>query len=314
MSIRRFVLTGAAALAGLGITLTALTGSARMERDTASSGVGMPPENAAQMALMPELERLQAAYPTAVFTAEQDEEGADWILTIISEGRETRLFRADGRFLTEAQAAAPGNYRRLLYTYNRILADPADFAPEQLERVRNFGSAENRRTAPVSGMAFFDAIYDTATRRSTEANLVTQPFLGKNPRVHRLIAPRLNRAQERILELAKTDSSVRAFTENIGTIEGYHWREIRDTSGRSFHSLGLAIDILPRNAGGKAIYWNWERNAGNERWMLTPLSRRWMPPEAVIDIFEEEGFIWGGKWGIWDNMHFEYRPELLVGM
>lgn len=25
-----------------------------------------------------------------------------------------------------------------------------------------------------------------------------------------------------------------------------------------------------------------------------------------------EGFIWGGRWEIWDNMHFEYRPELLA--
>ncbi|MBQ5781449.1 MAG: M15 family metallopeptidase, partial [Spirochaetaceae bacterium] len=45
---------------------------------------------------------------------------------------------------------------------------------------------------------------------------------------------------------------------------------------------------------------------------LTPLSQRWMPPQKVIEIFEEQGFIWGGKWGIWDNMHFEYRPELII--
>ena len=31
-----------------------------------------------------------------------------------------------------------------------------------------------------------------------------------------------------------------------------------------------------------------------------------------IDIFEDEGFIWGGKWMIWDNMHFEYHPELIL--
>jgi hypothetical protein len=38
-----------------------------------------------------------------------------------------------------------------------------------------------------------------------------------------------------------------------------------------------------------------------------------MPPKRVIDIFEKEGFIWGGKWTVWDNMHFEYRPELILG-
>jgi len=36
-------------------------------------------------------------------------------------------------------------------------------------------------------------------------------------------------------------------------------------------------------------------------------------PDIVIDIFEKEGFIWGGKWTVWDNMHFEYRPELILG-
>jgi hypothetical protein len=30
-----------------------------------------------------------------------------------------------------------------------------------------------------------------------------------------------------------------------------------------------------------------------------------------VDIFERHGFIWGGKWGHFDTMHFEYRPELL---
>ena len=44
--------------------------------------------------------------------------------------------------------------------------------------------------------------------------------------------------------------------------------------------------------------------------MLVPLKSRWMPPEAVIKIFESEGFIWGGYWIIFDNMHFEYHPEL----
>jgi hypothetical protein len=32
----------------------------------------------------------------------------------------------------------------------------------------------------------------------------------------------------------------------------------------------------------------------------------------VIRIFEEEGFIWGGKWAMYDTMHFEYHPELLL--
>ena len=30
-----------------------------------------------------------------------------------------------------------------------------------------------------------------------------------------------------------------------------------------------------------------------------------------IEIFEDEGFIWGGRWAVWDNMHFEYHPEII---
>ncbi|MDY2825712.1 MAG: M15 family metallopeptidase, partial [Treponema sp.] len=36
------------------------------------------------------------------------------------------------------------------------------------------------------------------------------------------------------------------------------------------------------------------------------------PPQEIIDIFASEGFIWGGTWAVWDNMHFEYHPELII--
>ena len=32
---------------------------------------------------------------------------------------------------------------------------------------------------------------------------------------------------------------------------------------------------------------------------------------VIVDVFERNGFIWGGKWYHYDTMHFEYRPELL---
>jgi hypothetical protein len=35
-------------------------------------------------------------------------------------------------------------------------------------------------------------------------------------------------------------------------------------------------------------------------------------PYEIVAIFERHGFIWGGKWGHFDTMHFEYRPELLI--
>jgi hypothetical protein len=32
----------------------------------------------------------------------------------------------------------------------------------------------------------------------------------------------------------------------------------------------------------------------------------------VVRYFEDEGFVWGGKWLMFDTIHFEYRPEILV--
>ena len=35
-------------------------------------------------------------------------------------------------------------------------------------------------------------------------------------------------------------------------------------------------------------------------------------PTEIIEAFEKQGFIWGGKWYHYDIMHFEYRPELMA--
>jgi hypothetical protein len=95
----------------------------------------------------------------------------------------------------------------------------------------------------------------------------------------------------------------------MDTIHGYNWRVIAGTQRMSYHSWGLAVDIQPKRLAGKAIYWLWESRR-NEDWMLVPLENRWNPPDPVIEAFERQGFIWGGKLPFYDNMHFEYRPEL----
>jgi hypothetical protein len=37
-----------------------------------------------------------------------------------------------------------------------------------------------------------------------------------------------------------------------------------------------------------------------------------MIPLPVVQAFERQGFVWGGKWLFFDTMHFEYRPEILL--
>ncbi|MBQ8678476.1 MAG: M15 family metallopeptidase [Treponema sp.] len=109
----------------------------------------------------------------------------------------------------------------------------------------------------------------------------------------------------------KTNPKVKEFIDTLKSADAYYWREISGTTRKSFHSYGIAIDLLPKRLGGKAIYWGWEKDRLGDKWMMIPLEKRWTPSDEVIRIFEEEGFIWGGYWVIFDNMHFEYHPELI---
>jgi hypothetical protein len=202
-------------------------------------------------------------------------------------------------------------YWPLLYRYADTVRDPATFTPEEIERIRNFSSPGNRRNGASTPLFFFDEVYDAASRASTERHLVQITFLGKRVTVHEMITVPLRRVQNRICNLAVSDSAVQSFVNSLSRVDGYYWRDIRDRTTRSFHSYGLALDLLPEGWNRKIVYWNWQRQSDPDGWMLTPLAKRWAPPQSVIQAFESEGFIWGGKWSIWDNMHFEYRPELI---
>ena len=86
---------------------------------------------------------------------------------------------------------------------------------------------------------------------------------------------------------------------------------LREQTENLFTVLELQWMYFQKNQEGKQIFWSWAKSKYPNTWMLIPLKNRWMPPESVIQAFEEEGFIWGGKWVIYDNMHFEYHPELI---
>ncbi len=257
------------------------------------------------------------AYPDVMFNAIYDRDKADWkIELLIPEGDTHRtevLYWSNGSMLPESELGNKEKYWTLLYNYNygEPLEDPADFTQEQIDRMKNFSSTENRRNGAGTPMFFFDALYQSHTKESLEKHVQRITFLGKPLRVHQRLKEPLQRVEQRINEAAATDPSIKPFIAEINQLDAYYWRLIAGTNRKSFHSLGIAVDILPKNLKGKAIYWSWTKDV-NPDWMLTPLADRWMPPQIVIDIFEDEGFIWGGKWGIWDNMHFEYHPELIL--
>jgi hypothetical protein len=197
--------------------------------------------------------------------------------------------------------------------YPDTVPQPSIFSAQYIEALRFQGGTEARRNEEDQYRGFQGAIYGGLSRREIEAQLRGIEFLGKKISVHSDIVPALRRIGSAIQKAAAQDTSegkeIAAFLESIGQVGGYNWREIRGSRRMSHHSWGLAIDIQPKKLSGKAIYWLWERSR-NDKWMLVPLETRWMPPDPVIRAFENEGFVWGGKWALYDNMHFEYRPEL----
>ena len=287
--------------------LPGLSGDNKRSDLFAQDSNGMPSRLNAELAV------LKAAYPSITIASTFDSQIGDWKITMTKGGSTKDLYWAEGRYLPKELLASKDNYRTLIFYIPKKPEDPSTFKKEQIEKIREFGSSESRESAPVSPTSFFEIIYNTSSREDLEAHIVKTEFLGKRVNVHELIVEPLKKVESKILSISRTDEQVRDFIQSIGSIDGYSWRQIRDTSGMSFHSIGLAIDILPRGWQDKIVYWNWEKNKGNDDWMLIPLEDRWAPPDLVVDIFEDEGFVWGGKWTVWDNMHFEYRPEMILG-
>ena len=81
----------------------------------------------------------------------------------------------------------------------------------------------------------------------------------------------------------------------------FNYRVISGTGRLSPHSYGIAIDLK----SDKRDYWKWSSEKdGNSRLLQYP--------KELIEAFEKNNFVWGGKWGHFDILHFEYRPEIIL--
>lgn len=232
----------------------------------------------------------------------------DWVL-IFNNGQE--LYWAQGRLLPKSLRTDINKYRKYIsYRYPEKIPDPATFSVEMVKKMKSENTKEKRANMPAYEGTFYELLYGNHTRASLEAQLVRINFLGRRISVHRKVQKPLATINQKIQNLSKRNSKVARFMQEIRSVQCYAWRRIRGSTSMSFHSVAVAVDILPRNRQ-KIIYWGWEADR-NPNWPVVPLKDRWIPPSEVIKIFEDHDFIWGGRWILYDNMHFEYRPELLA--
>jgi len=246
-----------------------------------------------------------AAFPQAISQAEYRE--GDWAVLL----RGKWFYYAEGRLLPEDQREKAETWaRQSFYSYPEELPPWKEPEGEMAERLKNV-LANRKANPPRRNPEFYDTLWQSHTRAESAANLVQINFLGKTFSVHRDLEGRLKKIDALIREAAKTDPAVQTFINEIGSIGAWNWRNVAVTASRSYHAYGVAVDILPRNLKGLATYWQWEADKSPE-WYKIPYTRRYHPPMTVVKIFERYGFCWGGKWPLFDTMHFEYRPEIMA--
>ncbi len=253
------------------------------------------------------LKAIQASYPGIAGDFFFDSEVNDWCIQIRGEN----IYWAYGRLLRKKDISQWQNWKPFVsYIYPETVPNPKDYPEPVLEALHTDRLIKRRKADLAPNYTFNYLIYEGSTKNQIRKQLKKVKFLNKQIWIHGIIVGPLKRVEKKIYAARKKDPAVRRFLKDLGTCWGFNWRTIADSGKLSNHSWGSAIDLLPKNYKGKKIYWLWEAQ-NNKRWMEVLPSRRWSPPPAVIEAFESEGFIWGGKWDLWDNMHFEYRPELL---
>ena len=146
--------------------------------------------------------------------------------------------------------------------------------------------------------AFFDKMYGHCDAGETRKHLTKVKWLPASGGGYVEVTT-VNGVADKLRTVAKEIEQLHLAIKHFAypSAGGFNCRTVKDTGKRSMHAYGAAIDLNTKFAD----YWLWSPGGYRNR----------MPVEMVA-IFERHGFIWGGKWGHFDTMHFEYRPELLL--
>lgn len=219
------------------------------------------------------------------------------------------FFWANGRLLPEDlkdqwETYVPYSF----YPYPQKLPPIKELTEEQRERI-DARLSERRENSYGREETFYEQLWRVSSMNSSWDRVKVTFFLGHKLMIHRDLLEDLAQVEEDIQEKAKTDRQLAAFLKTLHGVDGYNWRNIAESSSRSLHAYGVAIDLLPNWSNRNKSYWLWVKQQGID-WYSLPYSQRYMPPLSFIESFEKYGFIWGGKWFFYDTIHFEYRPEI----
>lgn len=224
---------------------------------------------------------MKLAYPEYVKTVEME---GDKVYLIMKSGK--KILYDDKKNKTHEQKLENGDLQDVL---EQIY--PLEMNSEIMDREFDPGRS---RSYEILSEVYGDS------KKAIEKNLVnlkygyTYQFNNKNN-----ANTSLENALKEILPLAKTRGDIGSILYPAsGT---FNYRVISGTGRLSPHSYGIAIDLK----SDKRDYWKWSSvKEGNTRLLQYP--------KELVYAFEKNNFVWGGKWGHFDILHFEYRPEIIL--
>ena len=200
---------------------------------------------------------------------------------------------ADGRRVL--YAAAPGHEptggqeSEWVVSVRGSMAEPYPLEPERPDTP--LGVSPGRRRS----YDLLQTLYG-ASPKAVGSHLVQARLNGQHLHLSPAAAQAMNRADAILAPQVAQEPRLKTLLKMDG---GFAWRRIAGENRLSPHAFGIAFDISP----GIATYWRWSK--------LRPHPLQKSYPASIVAAFENEGFIWGGKWHEYDLMHFEYRPEII---
>lgn len=226
---------------------------------------------------------LMLAYPKYVNTLEKDDKGQ--IYLVMNNG--TKVLYDDKKVKNPNEKLANPDLQDMLENIYPL---------EQIHEVRPDNEDPGRnRVYPLLNAVYGNGM-SNITRNLTNSNTKYGNFQFNKEND---AAENLKKAFNLISEAAKSKPSILAYVTPIsGT---FNYRVISGTSRLSAHAYGIAIDLRSNSSD----YWKWvSKDKGSKRIASYP--------NEVVKAFEENGFVWGGKWNHFDILHYEYRPEIIL--
>ena len=215
------------------------------------------------------------------------------ITGMVADAQGQWLVFADGRRVLYAaapgQVATGGQESEWVVSVRVSMAEPYPLEPERPETPLGVSPGRWR------SYDLLQTLYG-ASPKTVGGHLIQARLMGQHLHLSPAAAQAMNRADALLAPQAAYDPRLKTLLKMDG---GFAWRRIAGENRLSPHAFGIAFDISP----GIATYWRWSK--------LRPHPLQKSYPASIVAAFENEGFIWGGKWHEYDLMHFEYRPEII---